>query len=100
MIYVTNEHKHYFAVSDDAWGCYFDSCYLQRFGCEIHLTQQAMYEHLVNEYGYTLDQVEGHEISIFLNDKGELVESFGANMQSVVDEDADDYNDWLVGFRL
>lgn len=99
MIYLTNKNKHYFAISNDAWLC-FNSDYLLRAGCDIHATKEEMYTHLVNKYGYSLDQLEGNEISIFLNDKNELVESIGVNMLSFVAEEAEDYDDWLVTFSL
>lgn len=99
MIYVTNENKHYFLITPEAWEC-FDSDYLQRYGCDIHLSKKEMHEYLLSSYGYTLDQVDGNEISISLNEKGELVESCSRNSLSVVDEKTEDCNDWLAAYKL
>lgn len=99
MVYVINENKHYFVISKEAWPL-FDSDYLQRAGCEIFTTQQAMYDHLVREYGYRLREINGNDISISLNDKNELVESLGRNIHSVVDDEGEDYNDWLAAFTM
>lgn len=98
MIYISNEFGHYFVITPEAWQ-QFDLDYLQRAGCDIHLSKNEMYEAVVVSNGLTsVDEVEGNEITISVNAKGELVETCSRGIQMNVGDSRPD--EWLSGYQL
>ncbi|MFS1436146.1 hypothetical protein [Vibrio lentus] len=99
MIYLINEHGHYFQVTKEAWNK-FDSDYLLRAGCDIYSTKQSMYDAYMKSTGFALDEIEGSEIEITLNEQDELIERDDRGIYTLIEEDDDDYNDWLAAYKL
>lgn len=98
-IYITNPQNHYFAISVGAWKRFFNSNYLLRLGCVVHKNKQSMYEQLISAFGYHIDEIEGHEFSIFINDKCELVCCDG-RYATPIEEKPEDLDEWLARYSL
>ena len=50
--------------------------------------------------GFALDEIEGSEIEITLNEQDELIERDDRGIYTLIEEDDDDYNDWLAAYKL
>ena len=96
MIYLVNEYGHYFEISAKAWEV-FDSDYLQRARCDVYTSKSSMYEAYMKSTGLQLDEIEGNEIEIDVNEKNELIESSHSTTTIIEDEE---YDDWLAAYQL
>ncbi|ELP6118987.1 TPA: hypothetical protein I7730_16155 [Vibrio vulnificus] len=97
MLYINNEYGQLFSITDEAWDL-FDSYYIERAGCDIHLTKEAMFQQVATMTNHCdIDDFESKIIAIKLNDEGNLIEVNSSGIESQVFDDYPD--DWLAAYK-